>query len=422
MRKLALLFCLAAFAAPGDALADAGHGMQLSPHPYALLILALGALLYGGGVYRLLARGAFGRVLDARHIACFTLGLVLSYVATASPVSEWGERLFSTHMAAHLVLMLVCAPLFVAARTSQAVLHALAPALKTRGLSMLPRLSRFIASPVAIWIWFTGLFLLWHVPSLYGWALRSAFAHALEHASFFLGAYGFWSVVLSPARGHAPGYGARLLFVGSAALLSGLPGALIALASRPLYRIDAAQAARLGLTPLEDQELAGLVMWIPGGLAYLAAVLALLVGWMREAERRAARRAPVASLALFVSVLFLAPLAGCDDVSPERFGAQAGTAYETGGDAQKGMATIAAIGCGACHTIPGVNGADGLVGPPLTRIGRRLYIAGLLRNTPENLEAWLQDPQKFVPGNVMPNMGVSKEQARDIAAYLYTLR
>ncbi|MEK4035772.1 hypothetical protein WOA01_23585 [Methylocystis sp. IM2] len=69
-----------------------------------------------------------------------------------------------------------------------------------------------------------------------------------------------------------------------------------------------------------------------------------------------------------------------------------------------------------------MNGANGLVGPPLNRIGRRLYIAGLLRNTPENLEAWLQDPQTIVPGNVMPNMGISKEQSRDIAAYLYTLR
>lgn len=422
MRKLALLLCLAASAAPRDAFADAGHALHFNPHPYAFIVMTLGALLYGKGVYSLSTRGAFGRVLGPRHLVRFALGLVLVYGAAASYMSEWGERLFSTHMAQHLILMLVCAPLFVAANTSHALLLALGPMLRMRGASALSRLSRFIASPVAVWLWFTGLFLLWHAPRLYSWALHSEAAHALEHASFFLGAYGFWSIVLAPARGHAPGYGARALFVATAALTSALPGALIALASRPLYQIDAAQAARLGLTPLEDQQLAGLVMWIPGGFAYLAAVLALLWRWVREAERRTLRKAPGGCLAIFLCVVFSAPLAGCDDVSPERFGAQAAVGGETGGDARKGAEAIAAIGCGACHTIPGVNGANGLVGPPLNRIGRRLYIAGLLRNTPENLEAWLQDPQKIVPGNVMPNMGISKEQSRDIAAYLYTLR
>ncbi|RTL88487.1 MAG: c-type cytochrome [Hyphomicrobiales bacterium] len=422
MRKLAPFLCLAAASAPGEAFADAGHIAQWSPHPYALLILTLGALLYGKGVHTIILRGAFGRVIGARRVACFALGLAFSYAATASPASEWSERLFSTHMAQHLVLMLVCAPLFVSARASQAVLLALAPALNARGLSALLRLSRFVAGPVAVWLCFTGLFLLWHMPSLYGWALRSESGHALEHGSFFIGAYGFWSLVLAPVRGRAPGHGARLLFVGTAALMSGLPGALIALASRPLYQIDSAQAARLGLTPLEDQELAGLVMWIPGGLAYLAAVLGLLAGWIGEAERRALRRAPGAKLSVFLCLLFPMALAGCDDVLPEGSGAEAATVYDTGGNPQRGAEAIAAIGCGACHTIPGVNGANGLVGPPLNRIGRRLYIAGLLRNTPENLEAWLQDPQKIVPGNVMPNMGISKEQSRDIAAYLYTLR
>ena len=72
--------------------------------------------------------------------------------------------------------------------------------------------------------------------------------------------------------------------------------------------------------------------------------------------------------------------------------------------------------------IPGVKGADGLVGPPLAMIGRRIYIAGVRRNTPENMIAWLQDPQAVVPGNVMPNMGLSRRDAIDIAAYLDTLR
>jgi cytochrome c2 len=91
------------------------------------------------------------------------------------------------------------------------------------------------------------------------------------------------------------------------------------------------------------------------------------------------------------------------------------------GDPQHGVALIKQNGCGTCHMIPGVDGADGLVGPPLTMMGRRIYIAGVRRNTPENMTAWLQNPQAVVPGNAMPNMGLSQNDARDVTAYLYTL-
>jgi cytochrome c2 len=93
-----------------------------------------------------------------------------------------------------------------------------------------------------------------------------------------------------------------------------------------------------------------------------------------------------------------------------------------GGNAERGTQRIAQYGCPACHTIPGVRNANGNVGPPLARIGDRTYIAGMLRNTPANLVRWIREPQAVIPGNAMPNMGVSEADARDIAAYLYTLR
>ncbi|MEX6506761.1 cytochrome c family protein [Jiella sp. M17.18] len=92
------------------------------------------------------------------------------------------------------------------------------------------------------------------------------------------------------------------------------------------------------------------------------------------------------------------------------------------GDVSAGAALIQANGCGSCHTIPGIDGAEGLVGPPLTHMGRRIFIAGLLRNTPDNMVAWLRDPQRVVPGNAMPDMGLSDSQAKNVTAYLYTLR
>lgn len=91
------------------------------------------------------------------------------------------------------------------------------------------------------------------------------------------------------------------------------------------------------------------------------------------------------------------------------------------GSIDRGEQIILNYGCGACHTIPGIIGADNLVGPPLTEFARRSYIAGALPNTPENLVTWIQNPHSIEPDTVMPNLGVSEADARDIAAYLLSL-
>ena len=94
----------------------------------------------------------------------------------------------------------------------------------------------------------------------------------------------------------------------------------------------------------------------------------------------------------------------------------------TGGDVQRGRIAIRQSGCQTCHVIPGVTGADALVGPPLNGIGSRLYLGGVLPNTPEHMIAWLRNPQEIDSLSAMPDVGVTERDARDIAAYLYTLR
>jgi cytochrome c len=91
------------------------------------------------------------------------------------------------------------------------------------------------------------------------------------------------------------------------------------------------------------------------------------------------------------------------------------------GNPARGVQLISEYGCGTCHSIPGVRGADGLVGPPLDHMGRRGYIAGQLPNTGPNLQRWIRDPQQVEPGTAMPDLNVTPEDARDIAAYLFTL-
>lgn len=94
----------------------------------------------------------------------------------------------------------------------------------------------------------------------------------------------------------------------------------------------------------------------------------------------------------------------------------------TGGEPEHGRTLIRTYGCQTCHTIPGVPGADGMVGPPLDRIASRSYLAGRLPNNPENLLRWIRDPQGISPGTAMPNLHVTEKDGRDIAAYLYTLK
>jgi cytochrome c1 len=94
----------------------------------------------------------------------------------------------------------------------------------------------------------------------------------------------------------------------------------------------------------------------------------------------------------------------------------------TGGHSDRAAIAVREYGCGSCHTIPGIDGANGLVGPPLTRLGRRTYIEGHLANNPETLVAWIRHPHRFNHVTAMPEMGVGEQEARDIAAYLYTLQ
>jgi cytochrome c2 len=99
-----------------------------------------------------------------------------------------------------------------------------------------------------------------------------------------------------------------------------------------------------------------------------------------------------------------------------------GAAAAQEADAGRGRHLIEQCGCGACHEIPGISQATGNVGPPLRRMGTRAFVAGMLPNTRENMVRWLRDPQHIVPGNAMPNLGLDDRDARDIAAYLATLR
>ncbi|HET7710885.1 MAG TPA: c-type cytochrome, partial [Thermoanaerobaculia bacterium] len=109
-------------------------------------------------------------------------------------------------------------------------------------------------------------------------------------------------------------------------------------------------------------------------------------------------------------------LAGCRPQAEQR------AREMTGGEPREGRIAIARYGCGTCHKIRGVDGANGVIGPSLSNIASRSTLAGQVPNKPDNLRQWIEDPQRIAPGTTMPDMNVTSQDARDIAAYLYTLR
>jgi cytochrome c2 len=124
--------------------------------------------------------------------------------------------------------------------------------------------------------------------------------------------------------------------------------------------------------------------------------------------------------ALIAAAFVLASLLGCDDFRSRGKNFEA-AAHLTGGNPEAGRDRIQHYGCRSCHTIPGIPGAEALVGPPLIHWSKRVYIAGELPNTPDNLMRWLQHPPQVEPKTAMPDMGITEQDSRDIAAYLYSL-
>ncbi len=127
--------------------------------------------------------------------------------------------------------------------------------------------------------------------------------------------------------------------------------------------------------------------------------------------QRNVKASKYASLAVFLTGALLTSCAGGKE--------NRAYAVYSGGDARRGAQVINMKQCGACHVIPGINGAAGLVGPPLFSFARRTYVAGEIANTPDNLVRWVMNPQSVEPHTAMPNLGLTEQQARDVAAYLY---
>ncbi|MGH2355348.1 MAG: cytochrome c oxidase assembly protein [Chloroflexota bacterium] len=284
--------------------AHAHDGAPPAPHdiwhawsrePATLLGLALATWVYARGVRALWRRAGQGQGIHSWQAFAFAGGEAALFLALISPLDALGEALFSAHMVQHLLLMVVAAPLLVLGRPLVPLLWTL-PARWRRAVGRwwhgavgVRAAWRAASHPLLVWGLHVGAVWVWHTPGLYQAALRSEVVHIAEHACFLATAVLFWWVLVhARARGRL-GYGAGVLYVFAMAVQSGVLGALITFAPTAWYPIHQPSVAAWGLTPLEDQQLAGLAMWVPAGLAYTAAALSLFVAWLGEAERAARR-------------------------------------------------------------------------------------------------------------------------------------
>jgi putative membrane protein len=248
--------------------------------PGVLLAVGLAAVLY--------ARGArVSRGITKLQMACFWSGMAAVSIALISPLHPLGEVLFSAHMAQHEMLMLVAAPALVLSRPLAPLVWGL-PFDARRAAGRAAKTSAFqqgwraITRPLAAW-WLHAIVLWgWHAPPLFLATLRSEWVHTTQHLSFFFSALLFWWALFH-VRDHSA-YGNGVFYILTTAIHTGILGALLTFSPIVVYPAYAATAPLWRLTPLEDQQIGGLIMWVPAGVIYMAAGLVLFFAWMRESD------------------------------------------------------------------------------------------------------------------------------------------
>jgi len=250
----------------------------------ALPLVLLGAL-YTAGLLRLRRRAP--SAVRTSQVACFAAGFATLVVALGPPLHELSEQLFTAHMIQHELLMVVAAPLLVLARPGPVLLWAFSRANRRRiGAAVRSPIVRgpwsVATRPFDAWLLHGIVIWVWHIPMFFQATLHNDLVHAAQHVSFLGSALLFWWSITHGMRRAARGMSIVYLF--TTVVHTGVLGALMAFAHAPWYPDYAAGAARWGLTALADQQLGGLVMWVPASATYLVAALAIMRVWLRDSE------------------------------------------------------------------------------------------------------------------------------------------
>src|SRR4029453_7227734 len=250
----------------------------------AVAVLALVGALYVFGLRRMATRGATHPVHET---VAFAGGWLTLFAATTPPLDALALERFSAHMVQHELMMLAAVPLLMAGRPLAVCLLGLPASLRPRVAAFFQQGTaihtwRVLTAPIVAWTLHGAAIWIWHAPALYEWAVRNESVHALQHLMFVGTSALFWWGLLYGRYGRA-GYGAGVFYVFTTAVHTGLLGALVTFARSPLYPIYADRAAAHHADAVGDQQVAGLLMWVPAGILLTATVLALFAAWLGEA-------------------------------------------------------------------------------------------------------------------------------------------
>jgi cytochrome c oxidase assembly factor CtaG len=271
---------------------DLARAWSYDPLVVVSLIVTGGCFIWG--LRNLWRHSGTGKGIRRWEAVAFAGGWLALFIALVSPVHAWGRVLFSAHMTQHEILMLWAAPLLVLGRPLIVFAWAL-PLHSARAIGSLAKTGwiqktwRVLTVPFVAWVIHAVALWSWHVPVLFEAVLHNELVHTAQHLSFLLSALLFWWALIHGRQG-LMGYAAAALYVFTTSLHSGLLGALLTFSQSVWYPSYIGLTNSWGLTPLEDQQLGGLIMWIPAGVLYAIAGLALVAGWLREAETRALKR------------------------------------------------------------------------------------------------------------------------------------
>jgi PQQ-dependent dehydrogenase (methanol/ethanol family) len=245
--------------------------------------------IYCTGLFRVWRNAGLGRGIRPLEALAFGVAWMALMAAVSAPLGEWSDRWLTAHMVQHELLMVVAAPLMAVGAPLLALLWAL-PSGVRRAITMVVNREpvvtgwRAVTSPPSVFLVYGGVLWAWHLPALYDEALGNEAVHAIEHLCFFGAAALFWWGIVHGRQGRM-GYGAGVIYLFATAVHSGVLGALLTVSPRVWYGPYLARGAA-GLSPLEDQQLAGLLMWVPAGLVFTAGALVLFATWLRHSERR----------------------------------------------------------------------------------------------------------------------------------------
>ena len=258
--------------------------------PIVLPGLVLASWLYVRGLRKIWKKAGTGRVVARWQAAAFAGGIVFLAVALISPLETLAEELSSAHMVQHMLLKMMAAPLLILGGPVLVMLRGLPRKWRFpigRGLRWIERWpggKRLLWNPLFAWTAYAAVLWIWHLPDLYQAALRNNLVHVFQHLNFFVAALLFWRVAIDPASPRRMSLGLGVLYLFTTSLHASALGVLMTFSPEPWYPEYLGSTETWGLTPLEDQQIAGLIMWMPAGMMYAMAALGMFVLWLAKME------------------------------------------------------------------------------------------------------------------------------------------